>query len=214
MEFIKDKLMVRGASALSDCELLSLLMEDRRMCKEMAQSILDNYSGSLASISRADLSQLRMVGGLGLSYACRIIAAGELGRRCALADGDLLSEISSSEDVARLFANYMQGLQHEECWVLYLNVANRVLEQRKVSQGGVTSTTVDHRIIIKRALELLSTQIIILHNHPSGSVEPSDEDVALTQKIKCAAELFDIKVLDHIILSGDLYYSFSGSGIL
>ena len=107
-----------------------------------------------------------------------------------------------------------EGLKHEECWVLYLTSSNRLLERQRVSQGGVQATVVDHRLIIKRALELLSTQIILVHNHPSGAAEPSAADKQLTQKIKAAATLFDIRVLDHIIISREGHYSFRRGELL
>jgi DNA repair protein RadC len=107
-----------------------------------------------------------------------------------------------------------EGMNHEECWVLYLTSSNRLLERQRVSQGGVQATVVDHRIIVKRALELLSTQIILVHNHPSGAAEPSAADKTLTRKLKDAAALFDIKLLDHIIISSEGNFSFLRDGLM
>ena len=105
-------------------------------------------------------------------------------------------------------------MKHEECWVLYLTSSNRLLERQRVSQGGVQATVVDHRLIIKRALELLSTQIILTHNHPSGAAEPSAADKVLTRKVAEAAALFDIKVLDHVIISSEGEFSFRREGLM
>lgn len=207
---LKDKLLARGVEALSDQELLSVLLDDISDNEAVAGRILEHYSSSLARISTEDISRLRMVEGVGLKRAQRMVVACEWGRRCAIATASEQLTIHSSNDVVALFRPLLESLKHEECWVLYLNTANRVIEQQRVSQGGVTSTVVDPRLIIKRALELLATHLVIVHNHPSGSVDPSEADIQLTQKIKSAAALFDINILDHIIISYDSEYSFLG----
>ncbi|MFI3289044.1 MAG: DNA repair protein RadC [Rikenellaceae bacterium] len=210
MYTLKDKLLARGVEALSDQELLSVLLDDISDNEAVAGRILEHYSSSLARISTEDISRLRMVEGVGLKRAQRMVVACEWGRRCAIATASEQLTIHSSNDVVALFRPLLESLKHEECWVLYLNTANRVIEQQRVSQGGVTSTVVDPRLIIKRALELLATHLVIVHNHPSGSVDPSEADIQLTQKIKSAAALFDINILDHIIISYDSEYSFLG----
>ncbi len=210
MKEITNKFVVRGVEALSDCELLTLILND----ESLADGILSEYGGEIQAVSADDYKRLRLVEGLGASRAMRLVAAREWGRRSVLAESQERRVIESSADVVSLFRSQIVGLKHEECWVLYLNAANRILEQSRVSQGGVMATTVDHRLVIKRALELLSTHIILVHNHPSGSVEPSREDVAMTQKIKSAAALFDIKLLDHMILSAESEYSFAAAGTL
>ena len=155
-----------------------------------------------------------MFEGLGLRKAERLAVATELGRRLMAADADTVGSISTSGDVARIFRPLIEGLKHEECWVLYLTNSNRIIERQRVSQGGVQGTVVDHRLIAKRALELLATQVLMVHNHPSGAAEPSEQDKALTRKIAGALALFDIRLLDHIILSSDGEFSFRQAGLL
>jgi DNA repair protein RadC len=123
-------------------------------------------------------------------------------------------QIRSSADVFTLMATYVEDLQHEEFWVVYMNRANRVEKIEKISQGGVSGTVTDVRLIVKRGIELLASGMILCHNHPSGNTSPSDSDIRITQKIKEAASLFDMQVLDHIIVSGKDYYSFADSGVL
>ncbi len=214
MGVITEKFLVRGAEALSDEELLTLLLEDTPQAEQIAKRMIKQFSGSLLNIAREDISRLRMVEGIGLKRAQRIKLSAEFGHRCSKGIIAQHGVIKSSADIVALFRPLMQSLDYEECWIVYLTTANHIIESQRVSQGGITSTIVDHRLIIKRALELLSTQIIIIHNHPSGSVHPSHEDVELTQKIKSAAALFDIKVLDHIIISRSDDFSFLSSKLL
>ncbi|MFI3304248.1 MAG: DNA repair protein RadC [Rikenellaceae bacterium] len=207
-----DKLISRGAEALSNVELLSIILDDDDL--QLSQHLLDRYAGSLSHIGTEEISRLRMYEGLGLKRASRILAAAEWGRRTVIASAANQVTISSSQDVVNIFRPLLETLKHEECWVLYLNTANGVIEQQRVSQGGITTTVVDHRLIVKRALELLATRIVIIHNHPSGLSDPSLEDRELTQKIKSAAALFDITLLDHIIIASSGEYSFKSGGLL
>ena len=181
---------------------------------ELAERLLDRV-GSLAALSRMELSRLRMAEGLGLSRAEKVASAAELGRRFARAESQQVESILSSDDALRVLRPNFEGLSREECRVLFLTSSNRVVECMLLSQGGVQATVVDHRLIVKRALELLATQIIVAHNHPSGSASPSEPDVALTRRIKESAALFDIVLLDHIIIasSGETF-SFKGAGML
>ncbi len=217
---LSEKLRVRGVESLTDEELLMLLLGEERSEEEVdegcsvASNLLNIYSGSLSSLSSEKLSRLRMVEGVGLKFATRIIVAAELGRRVAQSTSLEHVTITNSADVVAMFRPIIGGLKHEECWVLYLNASNRVVEQTRVSQGGVTATVVDHRLIVKRALELLAMHIVVVHNHPSGAVNPSEEDISLTKKIKSAAALFDISLIDHIILAPSAEFSFLRAGIL
>ena len=209
MQEIHAKMAVRGIEALDDCELLALLLESRGLAEEVLREC-----GSLAVIARTDLRRLRMVEGIGLKRAERLQVAAEFGRRIARASETEVECISTDRDVARLMRPVFEGMKHEECWVLYLTSSNRLLERQRVSQGGVQATVVDHRLIVKRALELLSTQIILVHNHPSGAASPSDADKVLTRKIKEAAALFDIQLLDHIIISSEGHFSLRREGMM
>ncbi len=208
-----DKLLARGVASLSDKELLTLLLCDMPHVEECVESILSKYR-SLSPLLSEDIARLRMVEGMGLKRAQRIVVAAELGRRFVRESVSELTTISNSSDVTNHFKPKLESLQYEECWVLYLTSSNSVIESQRLSVGGVTATIVDHRLIIKRALELLSTQIIMIHNHPSGSVEPSRDDIDMTQRVQCAAALFDIKLLDHIIIGRFGDYSFLRSKLL
>ena len=209
MKSIRDKIALRGVGELSDAELLAVVIED----ETLAEKIISEC-GSLSGIVRTELPRLRMIEGLGLRRAEKIAASAELGRRLAAAEAQNVDSIATSDDIVRIFRPIVEGLSHEECWVLFLTNSNRIIERQRVSQGGVQATIVDNRLIVKRALELLSTQIVLVHNHPSGAAEPSDADIALTRKVREAAALFDIRLLDHIIIAGSGSYSFRSGGLL
>ena len=167
MDSIRNKLLTRGVGSMTDAELLSLILDDggtREDAVALGEAVLAEC-GSVANVGAMELSRLRMVEGVGLKRAGRILAAAELGRRAAALQVNSAVSISSSSDAVAIFRPLFEGLQHEECWVLYLTNSNRVIEHQRVSQGGVQGTIVDHRLIAKRALELLSTQVIIAHNH-------------------------------------------------
>lgn len=209
MQDIRNKLSIRGFESLNDAELLALLLEDRALAEELISEC-----GSLANIAKMPTSRLRMVAGLGAKRTERIQSAIEIGNRISSASRAVEESISSSEDVVRIMRPKLQDKKHEECWAIFLTNSNRIIESRCMSQGGVQATVVDHRLIVKRALELLSTRIIIVHNHPSGSATPSGADFDITKKIKEATSLFDIQLLDHIIISATESYSFKSNGRL
>ena len=210
MKQIADKMAARGVAALDDRELLALLLED-----EQAADALWQASGeSLERLARTELPRLRMLGGLGLRRARLLLAAAEYGRRVAEAQSAATEVIATSDDVVRLFRPRLERLDHEECWVVYLTSSNRIIERQRVSQGGVQGTVVDHRLIVKRALELLATQLILVHNHPSGAAEASPQDRVLTERIARAAALFDIRLLDHLIVAREGDFSFLREGLL
>lgn len=210
MKQIADKMAARGIAALDDRELLTLLLDD-----EQAADALWQASGeSLERLARTELPRLRMLGGLGLRRARLLLAAAEYGRRVAEAQSAATEVIATSDDVVRLFRPRLERLDHEECWVVYLTSSNRIIERQRVSQGGVQGTVVDHRLIVKRALELLATQLILVHNHPSGAAEASPQDRVLTERIARAAALFDIRLLDHLIVAREGDFSFLREGLL
>lgn len=209
MQDIRNKIAVRGIESLSDAELLSIILEDRSLAEELVAEC-----GSLATIANMPASRLRMVAGVGSKRAERIHSAIEAGRRVSSANRSIEESITSSDDVIRAMRPLLKELKHEECWAIYLTNSNRIIERSRISQGGVQATVVDHRLIVKRALELLSTRIIIVHNHPSGSANPSGADFDITKRIKEATSLFDIQLLDHIIISATESYSFKSNGKL
>ena len=216
MKNLHNKLLSRGAVSLSDAELLAMLVEssgDARDPQQIADGLL-RECGSLQGVARSELGRLRMVEGIGMRRAERLVVAAEIGRRVAMTSNAEVVSISTDADVVRLMRGQLESISHEECWVLYLTSSNRLIERQRVSQGGVQATVVDHRLIVKRALELLSTQIIMVHNHPSGAASPSEADKMLTRKVAEAAALFDIKLLDHIIISKEGSFSFRRENLI
>ena len=195
MKNIVDKLLSRGAGALADAELLALLIED----EELAVRLLAACGGTAAALAELRTERLRMIEGLGLRRAQRIAAAVELGRRAAAETADRIDQIRTSADVAALFRPQMEALSHEECWAVYLTSSNRIIERKLVSRGGVQGTVVDYRLV---------------HNHPSGAAEPSPQDKVLTERVAAAAALFDIRLLDHLIVSRSGHFSFMEAGLI
>jgi DNA repair protein RadC len=212
-----DKLESRGAAALTDEELVAVLLAETQgdeRARSVAESIIAECGGVARKITDVDIRRLRMMSGIGKLRAARLKAAIELGGRVAQESATKHDIITSDTDVVRVMRPTLGALQHEECWVLYLASSGRMLEHMRVSQGGVQTTVVDCRLIIKRALELLATQMVIVHNHPSGSAEPSGQDIALTERIVAAAQLFEIRLLDHVIVAQTEHYSFRGHGLI
>ena len=217
MKNLTDKIFSRGAEVLTDEELLSLLVAENLnddSAVELGRAIFEECGGSLLGVTEQDIARLRMLSGLGKLRAMRLKAASELGKRVAQTRATAQSIIASDGDVVRLMEPQLGSLQHEECWALYLASSGRVLERMRISQGGVQATVVDCKLIIKRALELLAVQIVLVHNHPSGCVEPSGQDIALTERVAEAARLFDIRLLDHVIISRSAHFSFRSRNMI
>lgn len=208
MRELNDKVALYGAAVLSDSELLAILVEDYNL----ATNLLSHYS--FASLPVNNISRLRMADGLGLTRAVRLAAAVEFSRRRAIAEEEKRESIRSSTDAVNYFRPIFNGLNHEECWVVFLTSSGSVIERMRISQGGLQATIIDNRLIFKRAIELLATQMLIAHNHPSGNREPSQADIAMTRTLNAAANLFDIKLLDHIIVTANGSYSFKEHGIV
>lgn len=217
MKNIVDKIESRGAKSLSDEELAAIVIAegaDDERAKSVASELMTLNSQSLVELSRVSFSRLRMMAGIGKQRAIRLQAAMELGRRVALSDAGAQEVVQSDRDVVRVMESTLANLQHEECWTLYLASSGRIIERMRVSQGGVQATVVDCKLIIKRAIELLATQIVLVHNHPSGSVEPSHQDMELTERVAEAAQLFDMRLLDHVIISAGAHYSFRAHNLV
>lgn len=155
-----------------------------------------------------------MMAGMGRMRALRVLAAAELGRRVAVAEASAHEKVLSDGDVVRIMEPVLGGLQYEECWALYLASSGKVLDRVRISQGGVQATVVDCKMVIRRALELLAVQIVLVHNHPSGSPEPSQQDRSLTERVAQAAELFEIRLLDHVIIARGAHYSFRAHNLV
>lgn len=213
----REKVMANGIQYLSDAELLAILMGSgtrNTTAVELARKILGGVDNNLHELGRQSISDLQKVKGVGPAKAITLMAAMELGRRRAGTHHVDKIPVKSSETVFKLFHPLMGDLEHEEFWLLMLNRANRVLGRFKVSQGGLSGTVIDTRIILKKALDNLSSSIIVCHNHPSGNMQPSDADVKITEKLKKAAEMLEIKLLDHIIIADKSYFSFADEGLI
>lgn len=211
----REKMERKGASSLSDAELIAILLRVGNASEtavDVAQRLLGQVNNSLNELARLSLHQLTRIKGIGKTKAITILAALELGRR-RNAEGPINRErIFSSRSVIDLFQPALADLPHEEFWVLLLNKSNKIIDRIKVSQGGVGGTVVDPKLVLKHAVERLASAVIVVHNHPSGNPQPSDKDIALTEKLRNAAQLFDITLLDHVIVTDGECYSFADNG--
>ncbi len=213
----REKLIRKGISTLSDAELLAILISSgtrKKSAVDLGRELLGSVSNNLNSLGKLSVSDLLKFRGIGPARAVTISAALELGRRRNMAELPDAGQIRCSKDAADIFFPLLADLPHEEFWILFLNRSNRVIDRMKISQGGVSGTVTDVRIIMKKAVEWLASGIIVCHNHPSGNMNPSDSDSKITGKIKDAGSIMDIQLLDHIIISGKDYYSFADNGLI
>lgn len=213
----REKLLKLGRHTLTDSELLAILIRNgsrEETAVELSRRILSEAENDLTRLSRMSVSDLSAFKGMGDVKALSIIAALELGRRRRMAEASKQIKVNSSKEVADFFSPLLTDLMYEEFWILLLNRANNVISKFQISKGGVTGTIVDPKLIFKKAIECTASGIILCHNHPSGNRHPSDADISLTKKISEAGRLFDIHVLDHIIIAGETYYSFADEGKL
>jgi len=213
----REKLIEKGTSSLSDAELLGILISSGTKDKsavDLGRELLCMANNNLNNLAKLSVSDLRKLHGIGPARAVTIAAALELGRRRKMAEVQDTIQIRASKDVADIFQPLLSDLSHEEFWILYLNRSNKVISRMKLSQGGVSGTVTDVRIVMKKAVELLASGIILCHNHPSGNLNPSDADSKITQKIKEAGSFMDIQLLDHLIISDKDYYSFADNGLI
>lgn len=213
----REKLLQKGRVALSDAELLAILIgkgSRNQSAVDLCKKILSGSGNSLTELGKLSVNQLTQYKGIGEAKAISIIAALELGRRRRTEEALEKKKISSSTSVFELMQPIIGELPHEEFWIIYLNNSNKVIDQLQLSKGGITGTLVDVRLAFKKALELGATSLILSHNHPSGNLSPSSADKQLTQKLKTAGESLDIKILDHIIVTEKSYFSFADEGLL
>ncbi|MGI6322571.1 MAG: RadC family protein [Bacteroidales bacterium] len=213
----REKLIRKGASTLSDAELLAILISSgikQKSALDLARELLGIVNNNLNSLGKLTIADLRKLNGIGPARAVTIAAALELGRRRKLAEVEDVTQIKCSKNVADIFGPILSDLVHEEFWILFLNRSNKVINRMKLSQGGISGTVTDVRIVMKKAIEYLASGIIVCHNHPSGNLNPSDSDSKITQKIKEAGILMDIQLLDHIIIADKDYFSFADNGLI
>ena len=208
----RERLIAKGSSALGNAELLAILLRTgsgNKNVLEMSHELLA-AAGSLTELSAMSIDKMQAIGGIGKNKAATVTAAFELGRRFA-AEGSRphCSAITNASQIFSMMLPVLKGIDHEECWILYLNRANHILYKEKVSIGGLSSTTIDTNSILRKAIEKKADGIILVHNHPSGNPQPGRADVVETERLKKAAETFSISMLDHVIISDSGYYSFA-----
>ncbi len=213
----REKMMLKGRTALSDAELIAILIGSgnrNESAVQLSQRILQEQKNDLNQLARLSIKDLQKFKGIGEAKAITICAALELGRRRKEQDAPKKVTISSSKDVYNALRPKLQDLPHEEFWVILLSRNNKILDMQLVGRGGITGTVADVRVILKLAIENSASGIIVSHNHPSGNLKPSPQDIQLTKKIKEASTIMDISLLDHLIFTDDGYLSFADEGML
>ena len=213
----REKMMQKGAEALSDAELLGILIgsgNTEESAVALMQRILAAAGNDLNTLGKWEVRDFARFKGMGPAKSITVMAALELGKRRKLQERRERAVIRSSQDIYELFHPLLCDLPTEEFWVLLLNQAARVIDKVRISRGGIDQTTADVRAILREALLQRATQIVLVHNHPSGNVQPSAEDRRLTQQVQQAARVMNIRVLDHLVVTDGRYYSFNDEGVL
>lgn len=213
----REKLRDKGKEVLSDAELVAILIASgnrEESAVDLSKRILASTNHNLNALGKLSLKQLMAFKGIGEAKAITIVAAMELGRRRRLEDHLELTKITSSNSVFQLMQPILGELPHEEFWILYLNNSNKVILKSQLSKGGITGTLVDVRLVLKTALEVGAIGLILAHNHPSGTLSPSNADKEITEKLKLAAKSLDINVLDHLIITEKTYFSFADESLI
>jgi DNA repair protein RadC len=212
----REKLLLKGKAALSDAELIAILIGSgtrELSAVDLSKLILQSVNNNLNELAKLSINDLIKFKGIGEAKAISIAAALELGRRRKESETLKKPKITSSANVYEAVRPYLMDLQHEQFWVLLLNRANEVIRPQQISIGGVSGTVADPKMIFKAAIEHLASAIILVHNHPSGNLTPSQADKDLTKKVKEGGRTLDIPVLDHLIFSDNSYFSFADEGI-
>ena len=213
----REKLMAKGRGVLSDAELIAILIGSgnrEESAIELCKRILNQTGNNLNELAKLSVSDLMKFKGIGEAKAISIVAALEIGRRRKSEEFQKKIQIKSSKTAYEYIRPTLEDLPHEEFWVILLNRANKVIGKQLIGRGGISETTADIQLIFKKVIESLASAIILSHNHPSGNLKPSQSDINLTKKILEAAKLFDIKVLDHIIVGDGNYCSFGDEGLI
>ena len=213
----REKLLTTGIETLSDAELIAILISSgnrNESAVELAKRMLSDNQNNLNETAKLSISDLQKYKGIGEAKAISIVAALELGKRRNISEVIERKQIKSSKDIFKIFGQKLGDLPYEEFWLMILNRANKIIELKKISAGGVSGTVTDIKIILKAAIEKTASGIIVCHNHPSGNIKPSSEDINLTKKLKSACELVDISFLDHVIVSYNHFYSFADEGVV
>ncbi len=213
----REKMLLKGAAALSNSELVAILINNgtkEESAVELAKQVLKLGKNNLDELGKLSLKEFQKIRGIGTAKAIAIAAALEIGRRRASSALYEKTIVKTSADIATFLRANLKDLSHEVFMAIYLNKSNKILNYKIISSGGLTGTVADPRVILKAALEEGATSIVLCHNHPSGNLKPSVADEILTRKIKDGAALIDIRLVDHIIVSNEGYYSFADEGML
>ena len=214
----REKLIAHGAATLSNAELLAIIINNgnkENSALDLAKQILADCDNDFLELSKRDIAQLtKQFKGIGPAKAITIIATLEIARRRHEAKASARPKLTESLSAFKVFFKDLCDLNHEEFWVLYTNASAHLIAKQRISEGGFTQTSIDVKKILQMAVAHRASGLVLGHNHPSGSPSPSNNDILITQKIQAAAKFMDLKVVDHIIVSGNEYYSFSDDGIL
>lgn len=213
----REKMIIKGRQALSDSELIAILISSGNKTEsavDLSKRILEANNNDLVRLGKLNINDLMLFNGIGEAKAITIIAALELGRRRKETERQELIKITSSKIAYDNLKHYFEDLNHEEFWIIYLNRANKIISTEKLSMGSVTGTVVEIKSIFKKGIENLASGIIVAHNHPSGNLQPSQQDIELTKRIKETGKLMEISLLDHLIITDTSYLSFADEGIL
>lgn len=213
----REKLSAQGRRALTDAELIAILIGSGNRDEsavELSKRILHHYGNDLNKLGKASIDELSKFKGIGEAKAISIIAALEIGRRRNETESETPEFIGSSRDGYNIIKRYLMDLSHEEFWVMMINQAGKVIAKELISKGGIIHTVADPKIIFSAALRSSAVSIMLAHNHPSGNLKPSHQDIELTKRITAAGKLLDIKVLDHLIVTDNGFYSFADEGLL
>ncbi len=206
----REKLQLKGRHTLTDAELLAIIIGSgnaESSAVELSRQILASVNNDLYELGKKPLDFLLQFKGIGEAKAISIAAALELGRRRSLAENKPYEKIISSKSVFEIMSPVLSDLPHEEFWIICLNRSCRYISKNKISSGGISGTVADTKLIFSIAIKELASSIILCHNHPSGNLNPSEQDIHLTKSLTAAGKLLDIPVLDHIIIAHNNYYS-------
>lgn len=213
----REKMMLKGRAAMSDAELIAILIGSgtrELTAVELAREILSQSNNNLSELARKSIQDLMKFKGIGEAKAITLYASMELARRRAFSAEKMRFKIKSSKDVYDFLKTDLTDLEHEEFYILLLNRANEVLGKEQISKGGLSGTVADGKVIFHKALEMKSSGIILAHNHPSGQLKPSEQDLKLTKSLSSFGKYIDLHILDHLIITDENYYSFADNGIL
>ena len=213
----REKFLLKGKTSLSDSELLAIILgsgNNEDSAVELARKILASVENNWQNLSKLSIKDLMKFKGIGEAKAISVAATLEIGRRKASQETPEKTSISSARDSYNVFSQHLSDLRTEEFWAIFLNQKNQIVYKTQISKGGISGTLVDVRVLFRIALEHFATSIIVAHNHPSGSLKPSLEDIQITKSIKNAGEILNITLLDHLIIGDNSFFSFAEEGLL